>query len=58
MILVNFVALILRTGLLAMMKASKLCRDYSLPAVTLELSKLRRMEMLDETFVTGEVTRK
>jgi len=58
MIFVNFIALILRTRILAMMRASKLCRDYSLPAVTLELSKLRRMEMLDGTFVTGEVTRK
>ncbi|MDH7556961.1 MAG: hypothetical protein QHG94_08540, partial [Candidatus Methanosuratincola sp.] len=58
MIFVNFIALILRTRILAMMKASKLCRDYSLPAVMLELSKLRRMEMLDGSFVTGEVTRK
>lgn len=29
-----------------------------LPMVTLELSKLGRMEMLDGTFMTGEVTRK
>jgi len=58
MIFVNFIALIMRTRILAMMRASKLCRDYSLPAVMLELSKLRRMEMLDGTFVTGEVTRK
>lgn len=42
----------------AMIKPSKLGRGHSLPAVTLEFSKLRRMEMLDGTFVTGEVTRK
>jgi len=58
MIFVNFIALIIRTRLLAMMKASKLCRDHSLPAVMLEMSKLRRMEMLDGSFVTGEVTKK
>lgn len=58
MIFVNFIALIVRTKTLAMMKVSRLCRDYSLPAVLLEMSKLRRMEMLDGSFVTGEVTKK
>jgi transposase len=58
MIFVNFVALIIRSRLLALMRSSKLCRDHSLPSVMLELSKIRRMELPDGSFVTGEVTKK
>lgn len=58
MIFVNFIALIIRSRLLALMRSSALCRDHSLPSVMLELSKIRRMELPDGSFVTGEVTKK
>jgi transposase len=57
-IFVNFLALIIRTRLRSMMKASKLCRKHSLASIHLELSKLRRVELADGTFVTCEVTKK
>ena len=57
-IFVNFLALIIRTRLRSMMKASKLCRKHSLASIHLELSKLRRVELADGSFVTCEVTKK
>jgi transposase len=57
-IFVNFVALIVRSRLLALMRSSGLCRDHSLPSIMLELSKVRRMELPDGSFVTGEVTKR
>jgi transposase len=57
-IFVNFLALIIRTRLRAMMKARKLCRRHSLESAHLELSKLRRVELADGSFVTCEVTAK
>jgi transposase len=46
MIFVNFVALIIRSRLWELMRSTKLYRDPSLPSIMLELSKIRRMELL------------
>ncbi|MCE5296896.1 MAG: IS1634 family transposase [Euryarchaeota archaeon] len=56
-IFVNFIALIIRSRLLALMRESKLCRKHSLPSVMLELSKIHRIEMVDGSYITSEVTR-
>ncbi|MCE5296341.1 MAG: hypothetical protein LLG16_04460 [Euryarchaeota archaeon] len=57
MIFVNFIALIIRSRLLALMRESRLCRKHSLPSVMLELSKIHRIEITDGSYITSEVTR-
>ncbi len=58
MIFVTFLALVLRTRLMAKMKKTGVVKYYSIPALLLELSKIRRIELSDGMFYTTEITKK
>jgi transposase len=56
--LISFVALILHSQLLRMMKESKLSANYSSDGLLLELSKIKMIEMTDGKLVLTEITKK
>ena len=58
MLFIEFLALILRMRILAMMRVNKLCKERSLKTLFLELSKIRRVELVDGSFVTTEIARR
>jgi transposase len=58
LILVGFVALILRFKLLKMMKETDLNKQYSIPKLLLELSKIKRIKLKDGKYITSEVSKK
>ena len=57
-VFITFISLILRSRILALMKERNLYKNYGLPALILELSKIRRVELSDGSFMTTEVTKK
>lgn len=54
--LIDFLALMIRCRLLAMMRSAELCRKRSLPALFLLLGKIGIVEMADGTMRIDEVT--
>ena len=56
-IFVNFLALILRFKLLRMLKSSNLIRDYSIPKLILEMSKIKRVILADGNTITTEISK-
>lgn len=58
LIFVTYLALILRTRLTRLLRETGLAEKYSLPALILELRKLKRVELTDGTWITTEVTKK
>jgi len=58
LILVGFIALILRFKLLKMMKETDLNKHYSIPKLLLELSKIKRIKLKDGEYLTSEVSKK
>lgn len=58
MIFVTFIALILRARLLTILKETKLNKDYSIPALVLELSKIKNVELENGTYIHSEITKK
>ncbi|MDI3541954.1 MAG: hypothetical protein PWQ62_868 [Candidatus Methanomethylophilaceae archaeon] len=47
-----------RHARLMMMRANKLCKERSLKTLMLELSKIRRVELVDGSFVTTEIAKR
>jgi transposase len=58
LIFVTYLALVLRTRLTRLLRETGLAEKYSLPALLLELRKLKRVELVDSTRITTEVTKK
>jgi transposase len=58
LIFITFLALILRTRLLAKMKKTGITKYYSMPALLLELSKIQRVELSDGSMYTTEITKR
>lgn len=54
--LINFLALLIRCRLLAMMRSTELCRQRSLPALFLLLGKIGIVEMADGTMRIDQTT--
>ena len=58
LILVGFIALILRFKLLRMMKDTDLNKHYSIPKLLLELSKIKRIKLKDGQYIISEISKK
>jgi transposase len=58
LIFVTFLALILRSRLTSLLRETRLAEKYSVPALLLELRKLKKVELTDGTTITTEITKK
>ncbi|HIH96553.1 MAG TPA: IS1634 family transposase [Thermoplasmata archaeon] len=57
-IFVTFLSLIMRSRLTRMLKETELIKDYSIPSLLLELSKLKKVELSDGSIIITEVTKR
>lgn len=56
--LVSFVSLVMYAELLKRMRASKLTEEYSIDGLFLELTKLKKIELIDGSEITTECTKR
>lgn len=57
-LLISFVSLILYSDLIRRMRESNLIKEYSTDGIFLELAKIKKIRLLDDTEITSEVTKK
>lgn len=57
-LLISFIALIIYSDLIRRIRESNLMKDYSMEGIFLELAKIKKIRLLDESEITSEVTKK
>ena len=57
-IFITFLSLILRSRLTKLLKETELSENYSIPSLLLELSRLKKVRLSDNSIIVTEVTKK
>jgi transposase len=55
---INFISLIIRLRLLRLMKESKLIEDFTVDNLLLELSKIKKIQLVNGDIIVSEITKK
>lgn len=57
-IFVTFLSLIMRSRLTRLLQETELIKDYSIPSLLLDLSRLKKVKLSDDSIIVTEVTKK